>query len=57
MNTNYHHIDYHYAYFNFNWTYIRDKQIIHRGNSRGGVLIIADSEGRHLKVFGYERII
>ena len=57
MNTNYHHIDYNYAYFNFNWTYIRDKQIILRGDSDGGVMIIADSEGRHLKVFGYERII
>ena len=57
MNTNYHNIDFHYAYFNFNWTYIRDKQIILKGNNMGGVLIIADSEGRHLKVFGYERII
>lgn len=57
MNTNYHHIDYHYAYFNFNWTYIRDKQIILKGNNMGGILIIADEEGRHLKVYGYERII
>jgi len=57
MNTNYHNIDFEYAYFNFNWTYIRDKQIILKGNNMGGVLIIADSEGRHLKVFGYERII
>jgi hypothetical protein len=56
MSTNYHHIDYDYAYFNFNWTWIRDKEIIHRGNDMGGTLIIADSEGNILKMFGYERI-
>ena len=53
-NTN---IDYQYVYLNFNWTYIRDKQIILRGNSMGGVLIIADSEGRTIKVYGYDRIV
>jgi len=57
MNTNYHSIDYQYAYFNFNWTYIKNKQIILKGNNMGGMLIIADSEGRTLKVFGFERII
>jgi hypothetical protein len=57
MNTNYHHIDYQYAYFNFNWTWIRDKQIILKGNSSGGMLIIADSNGNALKMYGYERIV
>jgi hypothetical protein len=53
-NTN---IDYQYVHLNFNWTYIRDKQIILKGNSMGGILIIADSEGNTIKVYGYERII
>jgi len=53
-NTN---IDYQYVHLNFNWTYIRDKQIILRGNELGGVLIITDSEGKTLRVYGYDRII
>jgi len=53
-NTN---IDYQYVHLNFNWTYIRDKQIILRGNELGGVLIIADSEGNTIRVYGFERII
>ena len=56
MNTDI-NIDYQYAYFNFNWTWIRDKQIILKGNSNGGMLIIADSEGKTLRMYGYERII
>lgn len=55
--TNYHSIDYNYAYFNFDWSYIKNKQIILKGNKMGGILIIADSEGRTLKVFGFERIL
>jgi len=57
MNTNYHSIDYQYAFFRFDWSYIKDKQIILKGNNMGGMLIIADSEGKTLKVFGFERII
>ena len=57
MNTNHHHIDYQYVYFNFNWTWIRDKQIILKGNINGGMLIIADSDGNTLKMYGYERIV
>ena len=53
-NTN---IDYLYVHLNFNWTYIRDKQIILKGNSMGGILIIADSEGKTIKIYGYDRII
>ena len=57
MNTNYHHIDYRYAYFTFDWTWIRDKQIILRGDSDSGMLIIADSEGNMIKMYGFERIM
>jgi hypothetical protein len=57
MNTNYHNIDYQYAYFRFDWNYIKDKQIILKGNKLSGMLIIADSEGKTLRVYGYERII
>ena len=57
MNTNYHSIDYQYAYFNFNWTWIRDKQIILKGNKMGGVLIITDLEGNMVKMYGFERIL
>lgn len=53
-NTN---IDFQYVHLNFNWTWIRDKQIILKGNQLGGVLIIVDSEGRTIKVYGYDRII
>jgi len=52
-----HNIDLHYAYFNFNWTWIRDKQIIHKGNQLGGMLIIADADGKALKIYGYERML
>ena len=52
-----HNIDYEYAYFRFDWGWIKDKQIILKGNSLGGMLIIADSEGKTLKIFGFERII
>ncbi len=53
-NTN---IDYQYVQLRFDWTYIKDKQIILKGNELAGMLIIADSEGRTLKVYGFERII
>ena len=54
MNTD--HIDLHYAYFNFSYTWLRDKQLIHRGDQRHGVLIIADMDGKYIKVYQYERI-
>lgn len=57
MNTNYHSIDYQYAFFRFDWSYIKDKQIILKGDNIAGMLIIADSEGKALKIFGFERII
>ena len=57
MNTNYHNIDYQYVHLNFNWTWIRDKEIILRGNSDSGMLIIKDSKGNIIKMYGFERII
>ena len=57
MNTNYHSIDYQYAFFRFDWSYIKYKQIILKGDNIAGMLIIADSEGKALKIFGFERII
>ena len=57
MNTNYHNIDYQYVYFNFSYTWLRDKQIILRGDEDSGVLIIADEDGNMIKMYGFERII
>jgi hypothetical protein len=57
MNTNHHNIDYQYVYFRFDWNWIKDKQIILRGNEDSGVLIIADETGKAIKMFGFERIV
>jgi hypothetical protein len=54
MNTN---IDYQYVHLNFDWTWIKDKQIILRGNEDSGVLIIKDNEGNTIKMYGFERIV
>ena len=56
MNTKLHNIDYQYVYFRFDWNWIKDKQIILRGNEDSGVLIIADEKGKAVKMFGYEQI-
>ena len=57
MNTNYHNIDYKYVYFTFDWNWIKDKQIILKGDETAGVLIITDEDGLAVKMFGYERIV
>jgi hypothetical protein len=49
-------IDYNYAHFNFDWTWIRDKEIIHRGNKDGGMLIILDNKGNAVGMYAYELI-
>jgi hypothetical protein len=49
-------IDYGYAGFNFNWTWIRDKQIILKGDEYRGMLIIADEDGKAIRWYGYELI-
>lgn len=45
-----------YVQFTFPWRWIRDKVIIHRGNEEYGMLIITDSEGKAVKMYGYELI-
>ena len=57
MKTNHHNIDYQYVHLNFNWNWIRDKQIILRGDENSGMLIIADEDGNMIKMWGFERII
>ena len=57
MSTNYHHIDYQYVYFEFDWQWIKDKQIVHKGDETGGALFILDEEGNLVKGYGYERIV
>jgi len=57
MNTKHHNIDYEYVYFRFDWNWIKDKQIILRGDEDNGILIIADAEGKAIKMFGFERIL
>ena len=54
MNTN---IDYQYVHLNFDYTWLRDKQIILRGNSRAGMLIIIDADGRTVGMYAFEEII
>lgn len=47
-------IHYGYVYFNFNWTWIKDKQLIHQGNHISGVLLILDQNDNLIKALGYE---
>jgi hypothetical protein len=49
-------IDYHMVNFNLNWSEVKDKQIVWRGDEDSGVLIIAYPNGRVYKMFGYEKI-
>ena len=50
-------IDYRYVQLNFDYTWLRDKQIILRGNKRAGMLVIIDADGRTVGMYGYEEII
>ena len=49
-------VDYGYAHFNFNWTWIRDKQIVVKGNEYLGQMIILDVDGETVGWYGYEMI-
>lgn len=49
-------IDYKYVHLNFDWTWIKDKQIILRGNDISGALYILDSEGNLIRGYGYDLI-
>ena len=53
MNTR---IDYGYAHFTFDYTWLRDKQIIHKGDYRGGMLLIVDEDGIAVGMYAYELI-
>jgi hypothetical protein len=53
MNTR---IDYNYAHFNFDWTWIRDKEIVLKGNEYAGMIIILDKKGRAVGMYAYELI-
>ena len=54
MNTN---IDYNYVHLNFDYTWLRDKKMILRGNVYAGMLVIIDVDGRTVGMYGYEQII
>ncbi len=49
-------ISYNKIYFSFEWTWIKDKQIIHKGNDYYGMLMIVDEEGIPIKIYGYELV-
>jgi hypothetical protein len=53
MNTR---IDYHYAHFNFDWQWIKDKEIVLKGNQYFGQLIILDMNGNAVGWYAYELI-
>ena len=53
MNTR---IDYNYAHFNFDWTWIRDKELVMKGDQYAGMLIILDDRGRAVGMYAYELI-
>jgi hypothetical protein len=53
MNTR---IDYGYANFTFDYTWLRDKQIIHKGDYTGGMLLIVDKDGVAVGMYAYELI-
>ena len=54
MNTR---IDYKYVHLNFDWSWIKDKQIMIRGNVYAGMLVIVDADVRTVGMYGYEQII
>ncbi len=45
-----------YITFKFDWNYIRDKQIIHKGDKDYGMIFILNEEGIAVKMYGYELI-
>lgn len=49
-------INYNVIPFYFDWYWIRDKQILHRGDDEYGMLTIVDEDGIPIKMYGYELI-
>jgi len=45
-----------YVTFTFDWNWLKDKTIVHKGNKDYGMLFILDEEGRAVKAYGYELI-
>lgn len=56
MNSNETHIHFNMVHFRFDWTWIKDKQIIHQGNQISGMLLILDSDDNIVKMYGYELV-
>ncbi len=53
MNTR---IDYGYAHFNFDYTWLRDKEIVVEGDEYEGVLMIINDKGQMVGFYGYQLI-
>jgi hypothetical protein len=49
-------IDYKYVHLNFDWNWIKDKQIVVKGNEWAGMVIVLDDKGRAVGMYGYEAI-
>ncbi len=49
-------IDYKYVQLNFEYTWLRDKEIVLKGNQWVGMLVIFDNRGRTVGMYGYEAI-
>ena len=49
-------VDYHYVHFNFDQQWIKDKEIVLRGNEEAGMVIILDDRGRAVGMYAYELI-
>jgi hypothetical protein len=49
-------IDYNYAHFNFDWQWIKDKELVMKGDQYAGMLIILDDRGRAVGMYAYELI-
>lgn len=49
-------IDYNYIHIEFNWQWIKDKTILHRGDSERGTIMILDDTGSPIKLIAYEMV-
>jgi len=49
-------IDYGYVHFSFRWTWIRDKEIVLKGDKWSGMLMIYNDKGSLIKIYGYELV-
>jgi hypothetical protein len=53
MNTR---VDYNYAHFNFDWQWIKDKEIVVEGDEYEGVLMIINDKGQMVGFYGYQLV-